>query len=232
MLRSRSDAALMKHVFNNFTPLEWKHKALTLQLALRFDFVLYDKKLLPDPELDDLIARYDHFCVYSFRRFALCDSSTLHEVMSYKERPIAAAKMNGGLATVRELLKRHNDAVFRYKVLEIMHCALNADAKNRTNSFSRFLDLVSLHGARDIATRFLVNWLWLFSKEYKQGIDFLFYWGYQKKKGASLDYFMEYKDMDGSSFVSHLNRLLGPAGLRKVEAAGRSAEKNLMKLVM
>lgn len=210
LLKSRSDSAMLKHVFKNFTPLEWGHKTIPLQWALKFNFVLYDKRLMKEPELDDLIADHIFAAVFRFRRFSLCTQDARIRTEGYRLTPLTAASQLNLDHAVRELTSNEAPLLIRHKTLEVLNFALYVDRETGTDSFPKILRLLNDHLLKDIQECFsFVNSFWLRSHKgymsdlrYIRDMDLVF-----DGKQCS-GYFINYRKLNPKDFIMALDRYL------------------------
>ena len=132
-------------VLRNRLPLrEYRNNRYLVKDAVDGNFVVYNKKLLDEPELDDKIAKGSAACIYQFKGIEVCYPQTILFIRKHKNTPVLFAKLSGMEEIAKKLLSKNLPVDLRFKGYEVFNHIIDLDKRNGTNAYLKTLQLSAL----------------------------------------------------------------------------------------
>ncbi len=125
--------------------------------------VVYDKGLLDEPELDDMLAESIGY-IHRFSKLDVCRPNIILLMRDSKKKPATEANINGYHHIINMFFSRRFSTELRFKAYEIFNKALEVDKRNKrkkTNTFLAVLHLFWWNLSDMNVYRKLIDKLWM-----------------------------------------------------------------------
>ncbi len=132
--------------------------------------VVYDRDLLDEPELDDMLADNIGY-MYRFSNIDVCRPNIILLMRDYKKKPAAKATINGYHHIINMFFSRHLPTDLRFKAYKTFNKAIDVDKRNGTNTFFPLLQLFWLHFPNTNGYIKLIDEVWI-DPQYDPGQKF------------------------------------------------------------
>lgn len=162
MLHSRVN--IMKFLRNSLSSREYRMRSPAVNCVVKQGFVIYDKALLDEPELDDKLAESSLACVWTIGRIKLCYSTTIPDIRKFKAATLNEAGLYGMRNIAKRALSGSLPADVRFKGYEVFDHAIALDKRNGTNTFRKTLKVSSRYISSAKKYQKFIDALWFDSR--------------------------------------------------------------------
>ena len=148
-------------LLNNMSPREYRAKMPVVDLCVKNEFVLYDKAVLDEPELDGKLAEGSSACVWQIGMVKLAIPGMVKIIRDLKIKPLVQAERFGMKSIAKRSLTKTLPVDLRFKGYEIFDHAIDLDKRNGTNAYFKILQLSSRFFLRVQKYQRMIDRLWL-----------------------------------------------------------------------
>jgi len=148
-------------LLNNMSPREYRAKMPVLDFCVKNGFVLYNKTILDEPELDGKLAEGSSACVWQIGRVKLTIPVMVKIIRDLKIKPLVQAERFGMKSIAKRSLSKTLPVDLRFKGYEIFDHAIDLDKRNGTNAYFKILQLSSRSFLSGNKYQRMIDRLWL-----------------------------------------------------------------------
>jgi len=146
---------------NSLSSRKSRMKSPAINFVVKHDFVVYNKALLDEPELDGKLAEGSLACVWDLGPIKLCDPATIPVIRNFKAAPLNEAGLYGMMNIAKRSLSGSLPADVRFKGYEVFNHAIGVDKRNGTNAFIKVLKVSSRYISSVQKYQKFIDALWL-----------------------------------------------------------------------
>jgi len=131
-------------LLNNMPHREYRAKMPVVDFCIKKGFILYDKAVLDEPELDGKLAEGSSACVWQIGMVKLAIPGMIKIIRDLKIKPLSQAERFGMKNIAERSLSKTLPVDLRFKAYEIFDHAIDLDKRNGTNAYFKLLQISSL----------------------------------------------------------------------------------------